>query len=187
MTATDPGESITLSQVIAVAGELHGHLVENITEFRKLSTDAQADRVKQAISSLQAQDLISAPEADLLRDVHGEVGNVHHTDPQIAASVRQMNADDRARDAGSITQLVLSIAMDSTGREAERAVAEGRAEETGDGPIAHADVEAAIVGAILGAEFGAPAAPKTAGLSSGALALLGGLGGGIAGSVAQAI
>jgi hypothetical protein len=115
------------------------------------------------------------------------VGNVDATDPAINASVRQMHDDAFSKGVNHLTEVVLRIALDSTDKEAKLAIAEGRADDAGDGPIAHADVESALVGAILGTEFAVPEAPKTAGLSVFGGAVIGGLIGGAAGSIAQAL
>ncbi|RKS79931.1 hypothetical protein CLV35_0347 [Motilibacter peucedani] len=179
----------------SAAGDLHARFFEALVDYRRLPRQGRIERAHGVIDQLRevrvddASDspLISEPEVAMLHQVYDHVGNVEATDPQIAESVRSLAQSALDTGVSPVVEVILRIAMDSTARESRLAEQQGRADETGDGPIAHADVETAIVGAILGTEFAVPAAPKTAGLSLVGGAVWGGLIGGVAGSVAQAI
>lgn len=180
-------DTISLASVVAFTDVIHGRFVDELVEFRRRSRSERINVASSAIEKLEDLELINARESDLLRTVQAHVGNVDATDLEIARTVRALFDEESPKGLSPVVEVVLRIAVDSTSKEAQRAIEEGRADETGDGPVAHADVEAALVGAILGAELAAPKALVTAGFSVGLGAGLGGLIGGAAGSIAEAI
>ena len=88
--------------------------------------------------------------------MHAHVVNVDATDPEIARSVRSNYDEEIPRGLSPVAEIVLRVAEDSTSKDAQQAIEEGRADETGDGPIAAADVQGAAEGAAIGAGSGVP-------------------------------
>ena len=147
----DSSDTISLAAVAGMADEIHGRIIDRLVESRSMSRSERADAASSAIENVQASGSISEREAELLRAVHAHVVNVDATDPEIARSVRSIYDEEIPRGLSPVAEVVLRVAADSTSKEAQQAIEEGRADETGDGPIAAADVQGAAEGAAVGA------------------------------------
>jgi hypothetical protein len=176
---TESTKLIDIRELALSAGEIHGRLVHEITAFYKLPRNDRMKRNREAIEQFRSNDLLTDAEAASLAAVFDTVHNVNLTDPQIAEQVSKINQELKDAKAGLVALTIAGIATDSTQAEAKRAEAEGRADQTGDGPIAAAAVDGAIDGAIVGA-----AAAVVLGTPSPALPIAGALGGAVAGAVA---
>ena len=132
-------------------GELHGRLTEELTAYARLHKTGRTKRAHDALAGLRSKEVVTEAEALQLEAMLEAVRNVNITDPQIADEVSAAYQALQDANAGDVALALGSIAADSTRAEAERAVAEGRSDELGDGPIGRAAVEGALVGMEVGA------------------------------------
>jgi hypothetical protein len=147
----EPGRELALA-----LGELHGRLTEELTDYARLHKTERTKRAHEALAQLRSKEVVTEAETSQLETMLEAVRNVNMTDPQIADEVSTAYLVLQAANAGDVALALGSIAADSTRAEAERAVAEGRSEELGDGPIGRAALEGALVGTQVGAASGDP-------------------------------
>jgi hypothetical protein len=146
--------SIEPRALALAAGDIHGALMRELLAYFKLPEYERTKRAQDALGQLRSKGLVTDKESAYLTTILDTIHNVNMTDPQIAEQVSKAYQELKSASAGSVALAIAGIAVDSTQTEARRAVEEGRADRIGDGPIANADVEGAIIGAAIGAGAG---------------------------------
>jgi uncharacterized protein DUF1843 len=157
-----------------MAGNIHGQFFTRILQLRTLTRSQRSAEARRALDELRAKGHLSQAEADHVKQILDSVSDTRRSDPEIADTIRRAASTNISAGTSPLARAITNIALDSIGRAVERGRPPG-APQTGDDPVAHADVEGAIVGAILGSEV--PALGTVAG----------GILGGLASSIAEAI